>query len=197
MVLYRTPSQFKSLTNPPQGRIWPEKKNTDRGGSVGNLGPSIWSELDNLNGVANGAGQSERVGRKIQMKSLLVRWSESTLASESALRILVVYDRDADTVPVITDVLVSDNFNSNMQLANSDRFVVLHDEVIPCVVGAPTGIRRAGKFYIKLNLPTVFSGTTNLPPSISHGGLWIASCVVNGLATAGIGYNSRVRYTDI
>lgn len=197
MVLYRTPSQFKSLTNPPQGRIWPEKKNTDRSASLGNVGSAAWSELDCLNGITQGISANERVGRKIQMKSLQVRWSESTTASLSALRILVVYDRDGLPLPFITDVLSVDNFNSNMQLSNSDRFVVLHDEVIPCEVSGPTNNRRAGKFYIKLNLPTMYQGTTNAGGDISHGSLWIMSNSLNGPIGAGIGYNSRVRYTDV
>jgi len=195
MVLYRTPSQFKSLTNPPQGRIWPEKKNTDRSASIGNLATQAWSELDNLNGVALGASLNERVGRKIQMKSLQVRWNDSTTAGPFPLRILVVYDRDADTLPLITDILSTNNFNSNMQLNNADRFVVLHDEVIQVVVGN-SGNYRAGKFYIKLNLPTVYSGSTNAGGDISHGSLWMMSCSL-GSTGAGIGYSSRVRYTDI
>lgn len=194
MVLYRTPSQFKSLTNPPQGRIWPEKKNVDIAGSTGNQGPAAWSELDLLNGIASGANPNERIGRNVQLKSLLIRWVFSTTAGSNPMRILVVYDREAvQTLPSITEILQTNNFLSPLALANSDRFVVIADEMINPNTASPT----CGQIYRKLNLPQKFATAGASIIDITHGSLFIMSCCNNATTGVGIGYNSRVRYTDV
>jgi len=198
MVLYRTPSQFKSLTNPRQGRIWPEKKNVDLEGSVGNLSSGTWSEIELLNGIANGNSASSRIGRKIQLKSLLFRWIQSSSAGNQPIRIVIVYDKQADGVlPGIEEILQggpTPTFNSPMNLANADRFVILADEMSTAT--AQNGI-RADKIYRKINLPQTFNASTAGIIDVTSGAIYVLSCVGNGVAGAGVGYYSRIRYTDV
>lgn len=197
MVLYRTPSQYKSLTNPPQGRIWPEKKNVDVTGSIGAVAIGAWSEVDLLNGIPNGANAIERIGRNIQLKSLLVRWNQSSSASVSPIRILIIYDREAaQTIPTITEILQNNSFNSPMALANSDRFVVIHDE-ISISNAQVANVTRADKIYKKLNLPQKFATAGGTVADITHGAVYIMCCCVNTPIGSGIGYQSRIRFTDV
>lgn len=197
MVLYRTPSQFKSLTNPPQGRIWPEKKAITLFGSLGQTASSTWSELDFLNPCLSGANNDQRIGRKIQLKSVLFRWHEASTPTTSGfpLRILMVYDKAPEqALPAINEIVSGNSFNVPNFLSNSDRFVTLADEIIPPI---NLNIVRAGVIYKKLNLPSVFIGATGGIDDITTGAIFVA-CITNGGAVgSGIGYASRVRYTDV
>lgn len=199
MVLYRTPSQFNSLTNPPQGRIYPEKKNIDVEGSIGTVG--TWSELDCLNAATAGAGANARIGRKTQLKSLLVRYNVSTAAQSTDVRILIVYDKQSDGLtPDITQILsggATPTYNAPMNLSNSDRFVVLADEIDHTYAGGANAYSRSGKIYRKLNLPEHFNGTGGAFSDISSGAIWIMCSVSSGGGGAGIGYYSRIRFTDV
>lgn len=199
MVLYRTPSQFKSLTNPPQGRIWPEKKSLTLAGSIGMLGTGIWSELDFLNGIANGANFDQRVGRKIQLKSLFIRWNESSTApSSNPLRILVVYDKAPEqALPTLLEVVTPNTFNAMNQLSNGDRFITLSDEIHQGIGSGSSTVLRAGTIYKKLNLPSVYIDASNTIADITTGAIFIACIYPFGILGNGIGYQSRVRYTDV
>lgn len=203
MVLYRTPSNFASLTNPPYKKTPVEKKNVDFNGSVGQLGtaPNTWSELDCINSLPQGTSGSERIGRKIQLRSMLIRWNDSANAIGKAIRVLVVYDRQGEgsIAPPIVSILATDSINSPMALGTSDRFVVLVDEMIePIPNGVAASSTRAGKIYRKINLPMQFLNAGGAIADISSGAIYIACCCANSnVAGSGIGYYSRIRYTDV
>jgi len=205
MVLYRTPSQFKSLTNPPQGRVWPEKKNVDYPGSIASGPNGVWSEIDLVNGFAQGAGQNQRIGRKVQMKSMIFRYTMNTNAYAADQRILIVYDKQSDGIlPLITDILQNDpgsglnpTYNAPMNLNNSDRFVILADEIDHTYGGGSAVYARSGKMYRKINLPIHFGGTGNTLADISSGSIYVLCATASGGANQGIGYFSRIRYTDV
>lgn len=195
MVLYRKPYQF-SLSNPPFKKTPVEKKNVDFPGSIGNQGSSVWSELDCINSLPQGTSGGERIGRKIQLRSMLIRWNASTSATNASIRILIVYDKQGEglTAPPITSVLATNNFNSPMAMGTSDRFVVLADQIS----NAPgQNVLRADSFYRKINLPMQFLNAGGAIADISSGAIYIMSCVLNGPTGAGIGYYSRIRYTDV
>lgn len=209
MVMYRKPNQY-SLTNPRQKSLAPEKKNVDVSGSVGTAAGSSWSEIDLLNGVAAGTGPTDRIGRKTQMKSLVFRWQTSSSASVFPIRIMIVYDRQpSGVIPVVSEILSAvipspsdPNFISNMNLDNSDRFVILADEIDqpPSLILTTNGTPlRTGKIYRKINLPTVFTNPGANIADISTGAVYIFTCVLGSVpnSLAGIGYNSRIRYTDV
>lgn len=195
MVLYRKPYQF-SLTNPPFKKTPIEKKNVDITGSIGVVSGGLWSEVDCLNVLPQGTSGGERIGRKIQLRSLLIRWNVSLNAIATAVRILVVYDKQGDSAiaPTIPSILATNNFNSPMAMGQSERFIVLADEINNCQVSDGY---RAGQMYRKINLPEHFLNAGGTIADISSGGIYIMCCALNAPTGAGIGYYSRIRYTDV
>lgn len=200
-------------------KIIPEQKQVDTLGNLNILsGSAAFSTLDLLNGVAAGALTSNRIGRKIIMKKLTVRWimdSQTPLIS-TPFRILVFYDKSPNQVaPVITDVLNSSNFNGNVNLNNTDRFIILKDfypnaefgqgyaMIMPSAVNGSNG--HAGKFTIKFprgGLQAQYALVNATISDISTGAIFICWCMT-GRQTTGAGnpytltYNARVRFTDV
>lgn len=108
-----------------------------------------------INGSAQGSAQNEHVGRKAIMKKVQLRYiynSGSAGGQQSQVRILIVYDKQANgALPSVGDVLASSaTYNSFMNLANSDRFVVLCDEI--CDSTQSSQLNMSGSRYIKCNL---------------------------------------------
>lgn len=156
-----------------------------------------------LNGLANGSDASTRIGRKVTLKSLLVRWSCEIAFTSTVgclIRTLVVYDKQANaTAPAITDILLADSFHSPNNLSNRDRFVTLIDNVSTAL--GPTGDAAVGGVIFKrLNLETLFnSGSAGTIGDITSGSVYMFVAQSGGLATAGPNYTARVRmrYTDV
>lgn len=188
----------RSLINPPStGRYQPELKNYDVSGSCGILVTNGWSELDCINIIPNGSSATTRVGRKVVLKSLLVRWVAATSTPDVPIRVLVIYDKNPDgSLPLIADVLSFDSFNAPMNLGNTDRFVILSDEITPTITGTP-GTQKCGKLYKKLNLPEMFLSSTGVVADISTGAIYIMCSLFPGGVGQGIGYTARVRFTDV
>lgn len=199
MVLYKRP-KYVSLTNPPTKPMKPEKKNYDAIGSTGNVaGANTWSEIDHINPISTGVDASSRIGRKVQMKSVQLRWVTSTSTFNNPVRIAIIYDKSPQgQLPSVTEIWGVDNFNALSVLANSERFIMLADEVHNAnfTVGS-TNVQQAGTLYRKINLPAMWSGTTSgAITSQTEGAVYVMSSVLANVG-AGIGYNSRIRYTDL
>jgi len=111
----------------------------------------------------------------------------------------VIYDKQCDGAqPSISEVLSVDNFISPLNLANSDRFVVLADEISDSMQSSsmPMSVKR----YIKCNLPVIYQGTSNAVTSISTGAIWMLVSNNGGISTSGNTNNldvyTRIRYID-
>lgn len=159
------------------------------------VGPAL------VNGIATGTTASTRIGRKVAIKSLLVRATGSiaTATKGGSFRILVVYDKQANAqAPAITDVLLADDFNSPNNLSNRDRFVTIFDQIMgPVDVGGPNQV--SDTYYKKLNLEQMFNaGTDNTIGSITSGSIYIFVAQSGAMATntPSVVMSTRVRYTD-
>lgn len=160
-----------------------------------------------LNGLANGSDASTRIGRKVNIKSLLIRWSFATATTttwDSNFRILVVYDKQANAAaPAITDILLTDNFNSQNNLSNRDRFITLADFMTPRNVGGSNNSCVAadnGVIFKKLNLETMFNaGSAGTIGDITSGSIYYFVAQTGAALVANIAQSTRVRirYTDI
>lgn len=160
-----------------------------------------------LNGMANGSDASTRIGRKVNIKSLLIRWtfaSATTTTWDSPIRILVVYDKQANAAaPAITDVLLTDNFASQNNLSNRDRFVTLVDFVTPVSIGGGSGgclSSYGGVIFKKLNLETMFNaGSAGTIGDITSGSIYYFAAQTGSALVANLVQNTkvRVRYTDV
>ena len=155
-----------------------------------------------LNGLTQGTSAVTRIGRRITVKSLLVRWYvqlAATTTGGAPLRLLVVADRQTNgAAPAITDILLTDEIASPMNLNNSKRFKVVCDEIIPVIgAGGPQSIMI--QRYMKLNMNTEFnSGNAGTVADITTGSLYVMAWQGGGLATAAPTsvFYSRVRFSD-
>lgn len=163
-----------------------------------------------LNGINQGTDYTERIGRKVLMKSLLTRFTcflNTGLAANVAgdvVRILIFYDSQTNAVtPNVADILSSTAFDAPMNLTNRDRFKVVLDKFIlmpgyASTAGALTGgspIPKMINKYKKFNMDVIFGGTNGNVGSIQTGGLFALLISSNNSASTTI-LSTRVRYTD-
>lgn len=156
-----------------------------------------------LNGLTPGSSASERIGRKVTIKSLLIRWSvhlSATTTGGAPIRILVVYDRQANAAaPAITDILLTDNFNANNNLSNRDRFITIFDQYSE-PISVQNNYATNGVLYKSLNLEETFnSGNAGNIGDISTGSIYIFVAAAESIGVANLAFEgrSRVRYTDV
>lgn len=163
-----------------------------------------------LNGIAQGTDYTQRIGRKVCLRSLLTRFTcilnTGTTASETGdvVRLLIFYDSQTNaTTPQVSDVLTSTSFDAQMNLTNRDRFKVVLDKFITMngyssTAGALTAGSPVPKMinkYKKMNMDVIFGGTGGTVGSIQTGGLFALIISLNAFQTTTI-LTTRVRYTD-
>jgi len=167
-----------------------------------------------LNGVAIGSDFTQRIGRKIQMKSILFRGNvevdpaTTDVAHGSFVRFMIVYDKQWNSqtvgVTLMSDVLQNITTGtgvatvSPMNLNNRDRFKVIMDKRVTVDMGKQT---VKVDFFKKFKKPleVTFSGTTNTEGSIATGALWFLwfGSHPAGNDDASAAYYNRVRFVDI
>lgn len=177
---------------------------------------AAWSSLELLNGIGTGVLTSQRVGRRVSLQKLAVRWIMSAANGlyYAPFRIMVVYDKAPNGVlPAITEILNANTMLGQVNLNNTDRFMILKD-LYPCergeqgygaisIGGVGAGHNgQAGKFTIKFNPPLQeqFLLSNNLIADISTGAIYLMWCMTGSQTTSAgsfvLSFSSRVRYTD-
>lgn len=178
----------------------PELKNFDITAGTLTSAAGAWVGVI-LNDIPLGTNPSQRIGRRTNLKSLLVRWAGGPLIAAS-FRILIVYDNNPPNptaVPPITDVLTANNVNGIMDLGQSERFMVLADLYPPNLHGftnasAATVAAHADIIYKKFNLQQNYGSAAAV---MTQGAIIMYLCGAGaGVATTTVAFTSRVRYTD-
>lgn len=156
-----------------------------------------------LNGLARGTQMNQRVGRKVTMKSLLIRGTfqiAATSTGNAPCRVMVVYDRQTNTTaPAITDVLLSDEFLSQNNLSNRERFSTICDYITK-PVGGGSNLQEAFTIFKKLDNPIMFNdGNAGTVGDISMGSIYMLVSQAGGIATANptLTVKTRIRFTDV
>lgn len=181
----------------------PEKKYVDTrftGGATSTAGTFIL-----LNSIAAGASVSDRVGRKITMKDILIKINTTIIGAaigNQVFRAFVVYDAQTNaTTPTLTDILQSAATGataviSPMNLANRDRFRILAEKTI--VLSANTETERAIiKFYRKnMKLDTIYNSALSAVGAISSGSLYLVVHALQNDPASIFDFDCRVRYID-
>lgn len=174
-----------------------------------------------MNGTALGTDISNRIGRKILVKSLYVR-GYCQLDASSALvtgqnvpaqmfRMIILCDLQPNgAVPLVSDLITSPTPYSQLNLNNRDRFKVYVDKqfVVDPLVYNTTATQSVAAFnrtihgikkFKRINLETVYNaGTTGLIGDINSGALymfWIGS-IAAGVNDGGFVLSTRVRFLD-
>lgn len=169
----------------------PEKKNVDGAGTLSGAGAGQWSPVTLVNGIAQGATANTRIGRRVTLTSMLVRWSLASNVPQ--VRFLVIYDHAPNgALPAIADILTSDNYLAPMNLINNDRFMVLHDENINQMGGAG----MAGKWvYKRQPLQMQYTNAaTGVIADITTGAIYLLAA---NIGTASMVFSVRTRFTDL
>lgn len=156
--------------------------------------------------VAQGASVSQRIGKKIQWKSIQIRGSlqAGTTATTNDCALILVYDkRPTGALPTIADVLVSANPGAFNNDANSGRFQIIrrYDFVLLGNRTTPaTGLEVIdASDFIKFSRPCVYkAAATGAIADIEQGAIY-AITIGNNTAGATAAEGSlayRVRFTD-
>lgn len=164
-----------------------------------NVEASTVGSITLVNGVAQGTDFTNRIGRRMNIKSVLVRGfaTVGATATSGTYRWLLVWDRQPNAVAcVITDVLSATSTLGVQNLTNRERFVVLADKT--GWVESTQATQKPIKKYLKCNLETTNGGTAATIGSIQTGALWFITVgtVATGVTSPLINVTVRVRYTD-
>jgi len=165
-----------------------------------------------INTLQQGNGVAQRIGDKVVFRSITVNGciccaDDNTIVDQGHIRVMVVYDKQTNgATPLIGDIIAnvnSDNsynvaFNSSIRIANRKRFVCLKNKIYN--MGYTDNASIHFKYYIKKNLETTYSGSSD-PPTLAQ--------VMNGaiylLIFTSVGFthpplindiNCRLRYSD-
>lgn len=161
-----------------------------------------------LNGVATGTDFTDRIGRKIMMKSIYIQgfcYPVDTTTADTLARLIVVYDTQPNgAAPTIANVLKTANSISQTNLDNRDRFRIIYDKrfAIPTINNTATqtysyGANKVVKLYRKCNLETQFNNTGATITAITTGSLYMIT-IGNQTANAGgkFALSTRIRFVD-
>lgn len=161
-----------------------------------------------LNGVAQGTDYTQRIGRKVEMMSLLMRFWFFPISSASGafgdyVRVIVFYDNQTNAAaPVVGDVTATGAVLDPLNLNNRDRFTVLCDKTytfnpVQYTATLPTGgnpVSKQLKIYKKMRKEVIYGGTGATVGSINSGGLFLY--LQSSLGVIQTEYTSRVRFLD-
>lgn len=200
----------------------PERKFIDQQGAfnyntqtvgAGSSGLSGVPIIEVFNAVVQGTDSITRIGRKIMMTSLQLRYDcNVSLAATGVppaglqagdIRLLVVYDSQTNgAAPIYSDILQATTtgsaFTAPMNLNNRERFKVIFDKIRHLDPQGPAS--QSFKLYKKCRLPVIFnSGNAGTVADIQTGGVFLMtiSTVQATAAAANGGFLwTRVRFRD-
>ncbi len=162
--------------------------------------------------VGQGITESTRIGRKIAVRSMNLRFQISLpsgvdladVPNGDTMRIIVFLDRQANGANAeVLDLLETATYNSNLNLANKGRFYIYRDKFITInrsvavTDGTNTSttplVLREFNMYRKLNVAVEFDGTSGLISELTTNN--IAFLYITSQGLAGItDQESRIRY---
>jgi len=141
-----------------------------------------------LNGLVPDSTATGRIGRKVVLKSLLIRWSVSMAATSTLgapVRVIVFYDKQSNaTAATAAQLLLADAITSPRNLDNSRRFKILSDDTVAGMsVNGNTMMKYVKR--IPLNLPVEFNANSaGTIGDIVTGGLFLGVWTNNGFGGA-------------
>lgn len=179
----------------------PEKKNVDTFTSAyWTTASGAWT-ITAINLIAQGTTAAQHIGRKAVMTSVLIRGWLTLSGTNNGARIVVIYDKETNgALPAATDIFSLNDSMSPMNLANSDRFIVVADKR-PFVENqgfGPTPTTGEWEIYRKMRLPIQFNDTTTATiTAINTGSLLVCTCLNDAAQTVpSQETHTRVRFID-
>lgn len=202
-----------SRTSGYYGRFAPlgqEQKFLDTSSNTGAVTTTGQILPSSLVTVAAGSGESQRIGRKITVRALHLRFvaglnSQTTgNNTDDGLRVIVYLDKQCNgATATVTDILETADYLSFNNLANKNRFMVLMDKHVDvsATCGAYNGTTNifgskavTKSMHKKLNVPIEFSSTTGGLTEIRSNNLGVL--VISDKGNIQYTATARIRYTD-
>jgi len=151
--------------------------------------------VTNVAAIAQGTGESQRVGDKVTLRSWVWRMAvtPNATAGTNFLRMILIRDKQGNgSAPAIADILQSaTNFNSPLNNDSGQRLKVLFDRTYTVDTDA-TGA-QTDKMYRKFKILAEYSAAGTIPITNSLYLVQISDQAVNGPS---VEWYSRVRFTD-
>lgn len=149
--------------------------------------------------VVQGAGESNRIGRKVTLKKIMFKYSVACPAlswtsskTYDVVRVIIYHDKQANgATAAVTDILETDTYHSFNNLANKGRFKILYDKLhtlAPMSVWYDTG-GTANKingyivedsFFKNIEIPIEFSGATGAIGEIASNNIGLLVLTLDG-----------------
>lgn len=157
--------------------------------------------------IAQGTAVTQRVGKKVMLKSLQCRgyMLNNAAATYNDVAFLIVYDkRPTGALPAITDILVGINASSMNNDNNSGRFQVLK-RVDADLTGIPatsngTGPGMSVDFYLPIKGKQIVykAAATGAIADIEEGALYLVTVGIQaaGTTAAALNVGFRTRFVD-
>lgn len=151
-----------------------------------------------LNGVAQGLTDITRIGNKIRGKDVLVRQSFTinSSATNTLIRAILFCDKQYNGAdPAVTDVLSSASVLAPLNRDNTERFVILKDDLLTLTVSQDNA-QKTRKWFKTIPWHMYYSGTDATDASLQTNALCIL--LVSNEATNVPSHStiSRVKFYD-
>lgn len=159
-----------------------------------------------INGVAQGTGESDRIGREVWIKSLQLRFNiqlgtaaTPTNLCENHVRVIVYSDKAQNgAANLVTDVLDTASYSSLTSMKNASRIWIHQDKLLSLSSHGDRSLSYNS--YIKLNKKVVYGGPDGSVGSCQTNGLHvlvISTTNESGYTTPTMySFGARIRYTD-
>lgn len=171
-------------------------------GSTGNITNT------SLNLIPSGTGESQRVGRKVVIKRIHLKYvcvlkeTGTSSSTDDGVRVIVYLDKQCNGATAsVTDILETTQYLSFNNLANKNRFTILMDEHTDLRSqsggGSTVAFGRMAvtkQWHHKCSLPIEFSSTAGSLTEIRSFNIGILT--ISDRALIELNGKARVRYLD-
>lgn len=196
--------QLRSLQS-VVSKLGPELKYFDSSVNFTNI--TIAGNVTGLLGIAEGTGETTRIGREILVKDVTIKGSLTLagLTANSAFRFALVVDRQqiSDTAPSATDIFQDGAFSADPisaipNVLHLERFRILYLSNIYNVNRFISGLATSNP-YVEicktLNIKVSYNGSTS--SDIEKNGIYFVTLTNDGSNTADFTGIARVGFTDV
>lgn len=153
--------------------------------------------------VAQGVGETERIGKKIVVKSIylrgvIVHQPTAAISGGNTVRIMIVNDKQANGAAfTVGQVLNPQSYLAHRNLENVDRFRVLRDSTFSMNSEGVNESQKNISMYIKCNIPIEYDSSTTSGAIVSQRSNSIALLMIGDTNNVTVlSYNVRIRYAD-
>lgn len=173
--------------------------------------PQVGVVNPNLVIVPQGDAENNRIGRKINIRSIWLKGtiflnvSATAAAATDTVRMILVQDKQANgAVFTVADVLQNTDYIGFRNLANTSRFNILWDKTynmsaMAVFTATPAGLptEKALNMYVKCNIPIEYDAalTTGVITTQRSNSLAVLMISENNNVSQ-VEYRCRIRYSD-